>query len=58
MQCFNHILELDHLGTIAPSTGIARIWGKKTDGIIAPVVDTLPVDQIPVVHKVVHRHKL
>ena len=58
VQSCDHHLKLLHrvLGDV--HGGIATVGGKKSEGIIAPIIAEPPLEEMPIVEKVVHREEL
>ena len=57
VQGGHHHLELLHRILWQVRRGIAAVGRKKAEGVIAPVIGEAPVDEMPVVEKVVHRQQ-
>jgi len=59
VQRFDHLLEfMDHVARILTIGRIIRVQGEESQRVVAPIVAQPLVDQMAVVHEIMHRHQL
>ncbi len=58
VQRANQGLELQHLLATLPAGGVGVVRCEEADRVVAPVVGQAPLDQVVVLHELVHRHQL
>ena len=58
VEGLDHRLELGDLLAPVPRRRVSRVGGEEADGVVPPVVDEPPVDEVLVGHGLVHGHQL
>ncbi len=58
VQRLDHGLELLHLLAVLAGGAVGAVRRQESDGVVAPVVGQSVVDQMVVLHELVHRHQL